>query len=107
LKSQSENQIQALLEKKDKVDPKPLNEDQFMHIEYVKGEEEREILEGLSEQISLLSIPEGEIIDEKSKEGKKRKKPLAELLKGMEELEGKEFSFKKPKKKDQHKKYVE
>ena len=107
LKSQSENQIQSLLEKKDKVDPKPLNEDQFMHIEYVKGEEEREILEGLSEQISLLSIPEGEIIDEKSKEGKKRKKPLAELLKGMEELEGKEFSFKKPKKKDQHKKYVE
>jgi len=57
--------------KKDNVDPKPLNENQPVHIEYVKGEEKK--IGGCFRTKSLLNIPESEVADEKSKKGRKGK----------------------------------
>ena len=56
------------------------------------------MLNELSEQLSNLNDPENEMMIEEPKESKKREKPAADLIKGMEEFEGKKFSLKKSKK---------
>ena len=92
-----DNQTQPQTEQMEIIYTKPLTEHEEQDENIGDMQEEEEMLEGLSEQLSLLNIPETEVIKEKPREGKKRRKPLGDLLKGLEELEGKDISFKKSK----------
>jgi len=92
-----DNQTQPQTEQMEIIYTKPLTEHEEQDENIGDMQEEEEMLEGLSEQLSLLNIPETEVIKEKPREGKKRRKPLGDLLKGFEELEGKDISFKKSK----------